>query len=704
VIETNSLMVYQEYVDVWADQNRRSSSLSAFALGEHSFVPGLLPEHLLKLNAREILALLRNRFGETVDLAVAPEQTDPEISSGKLPLQIRGPVVHQPDGTWLKRSNTVGINIRTLGSFWDMVKYALSLPAVQDSIHILPIWEPGVAGSMYGISSWNLNPEFYSEELVQAIPHLNTLDRQLRGVVNLLHVMGKSVGMDVIPHTDRFSEIVLAYPEYFEWLQRQDAAIIDHRANLHVKVQKRLVEFLQVHGPALSSEKLPPNLYDSSIDEFQRMRVLFGLSGDYEGRNRRRNLLIQHLYRYGYEPVPATMAPPYRGLAVDTRPEAMTVDAHGQVWRDFVITRPEPMSRVFGPLTRYKLYESKDDNANWELDFDRPRPEVWEYVCQKYDGMQQRFGFDFMRGDMSHVQMRPAGVPQKLNRYYDILGSVKTYIQSQGISYFGYFAETFLPPRDVMGYGEEMDHLEASNADVTLGDLQSTIVGSEEFLQRFRQYLDYLETRDCAPCFTVMTADKDDPRFDEYYRAGNEARLFISYFLTAMPGYMGLGFETRDIHLATAPNEHYTKLFVFQQTTGSKATRGPYCWGKNGYLFSSINRMRLYADSIWKTINNRPVRWLLPPDAVGKNKIISWTQANNPEFVFVVNTDTAQPIGNFGIPASHIRTGQGFLVAEFTTLSQGIQEQDRKLAFNGNHYWINQLAPGECRVYRVSTK
>jgi hypothetical protein len=595
----------------------------------------------------------------------------------------------------------VGINVRTVGDFWNIVKYALTLPEAQDSIHILPIWEAGVAGSMYGITSWNLNPEFYSAELAEAVPALVSLDRQLRGVVNLLHVMGKAVGMDVIPHTDRFSQIALAYPGYFEWLQRQATAIINHRANLHEEVQDRIRDFLRELGPAVPDESLSSDLYDLSVDESQRMRMLFGLPEDPKGRETRRNLIIRHLHRYGYEPVPGTMAPPFRGLAVDTRTEAVNVDASGQVWRDYIITRPEPMSRVFGPLARFKLYESKDDNANWELDFARPRREVWDYVCRKYCQIQRRYGFDFMRGDMSHVQMRPEGVPVVLDRYYDLLGAVKSHIRSQGAPFFGYVAEAFLAPRDVMGYGEEMDHLEASEADTVLGDLQSTVVGSGDFLRRFRSYYDLLETRECAPNFTVMTADKDDPRFDEFYVSGGETRLFVALFLTSMPSYVGLGFETRDVHYAPAPNEHYTKLYVFQETSGPKATHGPYVWGKNGHLYSVVLRLRCYADAIWPAIRDRPVRWLIPPDAAAHNKVIAWTQADTPEFVFLANTDVQQPVVRFGLPALSDLVPPFTLTADFTTTCTGVPPADRTLPFNGKHYRVNRLTPGEGRVYRV---
>jgi hypothetical protein len=687
--------VYQEFVDGWANLTRRQALVADFTSGRQSFIPYLLPVQAVGMSGFETLDILRGRYGEMVEAALDPAHTNPAVPYTQLPVDLQGPVANQPNTSWLQLTNMVGINVRTLGNFWNIVKYSLTLPAAQDSIHILPIWEAGVAGSMYGISSWNLNPEFFSSELATTIPSLDTIEKQLRAVVNLLHLMGRSVGMDVIPHTDRFSQIALAFPENFEWLQRQDAAIIDHRANLHVDVQRVINEFLRENGPAMGNTP-PPNLFEASVGEGERMRTLFGEAADFAGRETRRNMLIQHLYRYGFEPVPGTMAPPFRGLKVDTRPESKTVDANGMVWRDFVITHPEPMSRVFGPLGRYKLYERLNDNADWEVDFDRPRTMVWDYVCQKYFQMQQSFGFDFMRGDMSHVQMRPAGVPQRVDRYYDILGAVKQYIQQQGLPYFGYFAETFLAPRDVMGYGEEIDHLEAADADVTLGDLQSMVMGTAEFLQHFRRYYDYLETRRCKPAFTVMTADKDDPRFDRFYVGANEARLFIGLFLTGMPSYVGLGFETRDVHFEPAPNEHYTKLYVFQETSGPKATHGPYIWGANGYLYSNIVRMRLYLDTVWSEIKGRGVRFLIPPDAAGYNKVFAWTQQDRADIVFMVNTDPELAAQNFGLPDI---PGAEELTCEFTTNS--ISPAEQTLHSNGKHVKVSGLAPGEGRAYRV---
>ncbi len=397
------------------------------------------------------------------------------------------------------------------------------------------------------------------------------------------------------------------------------------------------------------------------------------------------------------------MAPPFRGIKVD--PGKGYVDSYGLVWYDYLITEPQSMSRVFGPLARFKLYGRQDDNANWAIDFDHPRKEVWWYVCDKYAEVQRRYGFDFMRGDMSHVQMRPGGVPHTIDPYYDILRAVKLHVQREsGVPYFGYFAETFLAPRNIMAYGDEVDHLEASEADTTLGDLQSLTVGTPEFLQRFRRYCDLLETRRVAPTFSVITGDKDDPRFDAFYQKGNALRLFMALFLTHMPSYMALGFETRDTHFQPAPNEHYTKLYVFQETSGPKATSGPFRWGRNGAQFQALTRIRLYAENIWPQIAGRHIRWLIPPDATAESKHMAWTQRDGGReaFVFLVNSDTYQAVHNFGIPRIPGLAEGTRLAYEFST-RRHVLEIDKVLLETDYGYRVSQLGPSEGRVYRVES-
>ncbi|MCB0596851.1 MAG: hypothetical protein KDD28_22395, partial [Phaeodactylibacter sp.] len=309
---------------------------------------------------------------------------------------------------------------------------------------------------------------------------------------------------------------------------------------------------------------------------------------------------------------------------------------------------------------------------------------------------QQEYNFDFMRGDMSHVQMRPEGVPAQADNYYDLHKAVRAHIR-QVKPYFGYFAETFLVGPGFIAYGNEADHLEQADADSTLGDLQSMVVGSPKFMQNFRWYLDILKTRDFAPNFTIMTGDKDDPRFDEFYQGANEARLFTALFLTDMPSYMALGFECRDPHPTPAPNEHYTKLYVFRIGSGEKATKGPYVFGKNGLLFHRLSRLRFAAEQLLPHIVNADTHWLLPPDATAATRVVAWTQSPNPQYLFVVNLDAHEPASNIKIPRVKGNNKLPSPRLYFSTHHEQIQP--KALVFNGKQYQVDELEAGEGRVY-----
>ena len=669
---------YDDFRQAWA--NNQQTAIASYVAQNQTFIPNLLPEQAVQMSTMQLAYILEKRFGQQYFFqALNPENT------------IASPLQNHTSATWLKTVNMVGINVRTIGSFWNVVKYTLTLPQTQSSIHLLPIWECGVVASLYGMASWNINPEFFDEELVLAFPHLNTIENQLKVVTNLLHLMGRTVGMDVIPHTDRYSEITLANPQFFEWLQRKDFEITDHSENLHEKVQEAILDFLYQYGGTFSEyySRHKEKFFGNTIfSEETRLRFIFGEKANLTERTERRNKLISHLFSMGYEPVPATMAPPYRGLAVDNREEAKTIDEDERIWRDYVITKPEAMSRVFGPLARVKLYESKNDNADWEIDFTKPRVEVWEYMAQKYQGFASQYNFDFMRGDMSHVQMNPDTTSLKSDTYYDIHKFIKGKINQQK-PYFGYFAESFLAPPNTMAFGNEEDHLERSDTDTTLGDLQSMKVGTEQFVSAFARYRHLINTRKFAPNFTIMTADKDDPRFDEFYLEGNEIRMFMGLFLTDMPSYMALGFEQRDPHPFPAPNEHYTKLYVFQLSTGDKATHSDYHWGQNGDLFSNLLKIKTVSDEILQSIDNQKVKWLIEPDLTGKNTLIAWTQHENPTYIFVVNLDVDNDL-------------------ETSELKNIGQIKQAKLYFSispKNHgeanYTMDMMAQGECRIYKI---
>ena len=121
-----------------------------------------------------------------------------------------------------------------------------------------------------------------------------------------------------------------------------------------------------------------------------------------------------------------------------------------------------------------------------------------------------------------------------------------------------------------------------------------------------------------------------------------------------MPSYVGLGFECRDPHPEAAPNEHYTKLYVFQIESGAKATFGPYQFGQNTALFHRLNAIKNQADELLPNIKNKSLQWILTPDATANQKLIAWTHDENPEYIFVVNLDVENAYTNAKIPSKFI--------------------------------------------------
>jgi hypothetical protein len=92
----------------------------------------------------------------------------------------------------------------------------------------------------------------------------------------------------------------------------------------------------------------------------------------------------------------------------------------------------------------------------------------------------------------------------------------------------------------------------------------------------------------------------------------------------------------------------------------------------------------------------------LPPDATGQNKVVAWTLAGKPEYVFLANTDWQHPVVRFGLPLLSDGTPPPMLKADFSTDRSPVPEADQELVSNGKHYRISTLRSGEGRVYRVS--
>ena len=148
---------------------------------------------------------------------------------------------------------------------------------------------------------------------------------------------------------------------------------------------------------------------------------------------------------------------------------------------------------------------------------------------------------------------------------------------------------------------------------------------------------------------------------------------------------MALGFEQRDPHPEPAPNEHYTKLYVFQLSEGKNATHDKYHWGQNGELFHNLSELKNTAEKIYQTIENQAIEWLIKPDILGKNKVIAWTQANQAKYLFVVNLDTEQAIK----------------ISELEVILKNKRVNNYFTTDSENNFSDKILGIGECRIYEI---
>ncbi|MDQ7822338.1 MAG: hypothetical protein RDV48_06045 [Candidatus Eremiobacteraeota bacterium] len=133
---------------------------------------------------------------------------------------IPSPVEGQSDSAWMLGTDFCFINIRALspkksktGTISDAFRL---LPIVRaGSFHLAPFFDCTMH-NLYAIDSLRiLTEDIVDHELLEAgiAP-----DDQMRLLIDAIHILGKTVGFDLEPHTSQFSRVVLENPQHFRWL------------------------------------------------------------------------------------------------------------------------------------------------------------------------------------------------------------------------------------------------------------------------------------------------------------------------------------------------------------------------------------------------------------------------------------------------------------------------------------------------------
>lgn len=653
---------------------------------------------------------------------------------------------------WLQHSVIVGINPRAMGKFWNMAQYAATKSTGENAFHLLPVFKNSM-DKLYQPINWDLTTEFFDPELAQKYPQLNTPEAQLKVTINLMHLMGKTVGMDVLRHTDRGGEDVFLHPSFFEWVKIKDNHIIDRRDDLHSEAETVIKNFLKNYGDGRTltdkqENALPPthargmnyiaesrfitgknypqsNTFFSDTDtvnlclDKERAEILFGPENFSRLRRERRVLLMNHLKAHGLFTTPVVDIPPYAPAQLGH------MDKNG--WPVFKINdafnqKEGAFQSIFGSLTPYKLFHLNPDGSH---DTSRPVKPVWDYLAQRYLAFQRAYGFDFMRGDMAHVEPRfrenHRNPQSNKAQWYDLFGYILHTIQTQGEApYFAFLPEALMWAKD-WHQNRPLDHIRNMNSTVALGSLQHVPLGEgHNFANDFKIHMDNGQHIGVPMASSIMTADSDDPHHQHLYGSThkNMVRLFVGLF--HRPTYLGMGFEMKGNNW---PWPSDSQEAMAQQTThGSmNAARGtPYQWGNNPDAYANYTRLRNLLET-YKHNNDTTLEGYLQQAKAyvleldkRDTPLMVWTLApknkpHAPDYVCVANTQIFGEPYNYGLDmftrSADAEKDNLHLEAIFS--SHGLPHDKlstvEKYRTSQDYYWqrIKHIQPGECRVYRV---
>jgi hypothetical protein len=673
-------------------------------LENHRFLPHT-PEQALELSWDQLVPLLKIKVGAANFETLMANQP------------IASPKADEKNGEWLKQSKIIGVHPRIVGTYLGLVKYAMTFP--EDAIHLLPVRTPGAGNSLYAPIRWDTSTEMMDPELSKL--GLNTPEKQLKWAINALHAMGKTVGLDIQPHMDRFAEPVFTHPDLFEWayINKSTDNMISQQNTLSREVSLALMQYLYSNLPEGVSASDVNQLYFPTTSEEKRGEILFGPISNPEVRQARRIALMNYLRSLGYETLPTPMfyhCRPFRYLGEKN-------DGKGNTWAEFDIPdRPEyaemRSTRVFGSIAPFKWHHTENGIPQTH----RPNYPVWDYYAHHIQDDVKAFGFDFLRVDMpyAYLSTKEDRPPSPLGRPYP--KSIWEYVKQrcQAVQpHTATFAEAFFDPKSTQGNHEDPhQHIGEHQFDVALGNQQYQDL-DESWMEKARKLnlITFFKQLPYKISHCVMTADSDDAKFNPKYPShiANRIRLFAALFLN-QPSYMGCGFEQRadqNGHPALNTPQKYTRHFIDGNLKRMAIT---FKWGMGIPLSQSLQRIRKTYQKLQSKLAPLQHRWLdtglqntdlkhvglwlyETPDKAG--------DSSKPKYVFALNSHPHQDVDAVsldpldGSPASEedktkpIELEPIFSTDYLACTLAKIKGDSKKPMI------LTRLAPGEGRIYRV---
>ncbi|MBN2053905.1 hypothetical protein JW905_03220 [bacterium] len=303
------------------------------------------------------------------------------------------PVAHRTDSWWLVQSAACFVNARACGRGvrpGTLLTAARLLPGIRAAnIHLAPFFDC-VFDNLYAINSARI----ITPDIIDAyyLKHGFTPDQQLALFIEAAHLLDKTVGFDLEPHTGQFSRVVLANPGCFRWL-RLDAT----RDRLYdgMAQDRMLAEDVQEELAAQVADRCGSILAAHGLDRFEPEGAVF------ETVRRAHAECTADLIAAGYWTLPSHA---WGGAGL---PEFTGYNHIGDfpLFHYLSLEGEDHDKHAFGMLTPFKFYTGLPINRVPSPDAPpRRHPAAVALFTSIFAGIQQRHSFDFVRLDYAdHV-------------------------------------------------------------------------------------------------------------------------------------------------------------------------------------------------------------------------------------------------------------------------------------------------------------
>ncbi len=307
---------------------------------------------------------------------------------------VSSPVENYEDSSWMYHSDFCFINVRALGKEQDITGNFLDamklIPVIRaNSIHLSPFFDCALT-NLYAVDSLRIiTKDVLSAELLEGGIEP---DEQLLLLMDAIHILNKTAGFDLEPHTSQFSRIVLEHPEHFRWIRLDKKKTGLYKETTHT-------EMLSEEGQEKIQKEV--NKIIKKILKEHKLKTVEDLSCGVEILRKAHSEITTKLIDSGLWTLPSQT---WGGVGlpefdfyntVDNHPDFIYLDAKGE----------DQHEHSFGMLTPYKFYTNLPFNTVPKEDnLPSVKEDTVEFFKGVFPDIQKRYKFDYVRLDyVDHV-------------------------------------------------------------------------------------------------------------------------------------------------------------------------------------------------------------------------------------------------------------------------------------------------------------